>query len=112
MPSHSACNRNAASRDAASRGTILPPPAQGIEILEDDAGVVIRIAVLGEQHRYFAQRILPPHAVVGIGRVGSLDLHVLIEAEHGDRNPYLAAERRRRRGTQNHHRGTITGLIC
>jgi hypothetical protein len=46
-------------------------------VFENDARIVERGPVLGDQHRNFAERILPPHAVVEVGGVGGLDRHLV-----------------------------------
>ena len=107
MPSPSACRRSAREPRGGVARHDLAAAGAGVEIIEDDARVVERGAVLGDKHRNFAERILQPDAVGGVAGVGGFDLHVVVEAEPGNRYPHLAPERRGRRGTQNHHGSTI-----
>jgi hypothetical protein len=74
---------------------------------DDNAGVVIDDAVVGDQRRNLAERILLPQRVGQIGRIGGLDPYLLVKAEKRDRNPHLAGERRSGGRTQNHHCHTI-----
>lgn len=44
-----------------------------VQKFQDDARVVISIAVLGDQRRDFAEWILPPQRIGGVGGIGGLD---------------------------------------
>ena len=68
-----------------------------IKELEDDAGIVIGGAVFGNQHRNFAERILPAERVGKVGGIGRLDPRLAIKSQNRDCNPHLPPERRRRR---------------
>ena len=81
----------------------LAAPGALIEILEDHRRVVQHGAVLDDQRGDFSERILPTKAVARVGRIGLLDRHVVLEPKNAERELHLAAERRRRRGTQDHH---------
>src|SRR5580700_9132882 len=96
-----------ARHDLAAAGAV-------VEIIEDDAGIVIRGAVLVDHDRNLAERILLADAVVDVGGVGGFDFHIVVEAENGNCDPDLAAERRRRRRAQNHHCSTfdVTDFVC
>src|SRR5580700_5210216 len=96
-----------ARHDLAAAGAV-------VEIIEDDAGIVIRGTVLGDHDRNLAKRILFADIVIDVAGVGGFDCHVVVEAEERNRDPDLAAERRSRRRAQNHHCNTfdVTDCVC
>ena len=92
MPSHSACNRSAAKRAFGSRGMMRPPPATMIEIIQDHGRVVQDVAVIEDQRRNFAERILYADAVGRIVEIGFAHVDLVGEAEQTGRDAHLAAE--------------------
>jgi hypothetical protein len=78
-----------------------------VEIFKDHARIIERAAILGDQHGNLAERILLAQRVVRIDGVGGFDAYIAIQAKQRQRDAHLAAERRGRRGTQDHHRCII-----
>ena len=80
-------------------------PAAGkfVETFEDHARVVDRRAVVEDQHRNLAERVLRPHAVHGIVGVGILERDAVGQAAEGGADPRLAPEGRSRHAAQDHH---------
>ena len=78
-----------------------------IEILNNHRRVVIGIAVFGDQHRNFAERILHAHAVGGIFEIDRTHVDLGCEAQQVCRDADFAGERRSRAGTQDHHGNII-----
>ena len=81
------------------------PPAAGevVEIFEDHPGIVEGEAVLEDQHRDLAERVLPAQGILRVGGVGHHHLDAAGEAEmvHGDLD--LAAEGRSGGRAQDQH---------
>ena len=80
-----------------------------VEILDDDPGVVERLAVLENERRDFAERVLLPQdigLVVGVGRVRR---QAVGKTEEGGGDLHLAAEGGSGCGTKNEHDGPRCG---
>ena len=109
---HAVAQRLLAQRGKAGARFLRNDPAAAgavIEIFEDHPGIVERGPVVQNEHRNFAERILPAHAVGGIDGVGRLDLHGAIEPEHAGGNSNLTAERGGVGGAQDHRGNPIVG---
>jgi hypothetical protein len=53
-------------------------------MIEDDAVVAIRGAVLGDHERTHAERILFADAVVDVAGIGGFDCHVVVGQSHSE----------------------------
>src|SRR5262249_58182098 len=83
-----------------------------VEVFEDDRRIEQRGAVVEDQHRHLAKRILLADRIRRILRGSRLDFDLTVKAEHADRDTGLAAERRTKTGTQRHHRQTPSFLAA
>src|SRR3954454_1093347 len=84
-------------------GDDLVAAGEVIEIFEDDGTVVERFAVLGDQRRDFAERILPPDRVRLARRIGRDNVDPFRKPEMKKRDADLASEWRGRRRAQDRH---------
>ncbi len=76
---------------------------QPIEIFDDHGAIVERGAVLEDQRRDLAERILAAQRIAGIVGVGGGDVDSFAETENRRRDPDLAAEGRCGRRAQDEH---------
>jgi hypothetical protein len=76
--------------DAVARNDLAAGPV--VEIFENYPRIIVGGAILGDQRRDFAERILPKQRTVQIHRVRRLNFHI-VETEHRQCDLDLSAER-------------------
>ena len=78
--------RPAVRNDDAAAGDV-------VEIFEDDPAVIDGAVIVGDQHRYFAERVVLPQHVPRVHRIGAHEGDAFREAEMQDGHAHLAGER-------------------